>query len=137
MKSKFDAEVRPSLKDLTIVPAPGMLLIRRIKAGIAKRGIVVPRNERDENYLAEVMAVSPISKIEYGVAIPSFVSKGAIVVLTTYASGQNLSESDGEFQLIQESHVAGVVGRKEYDDALAAFRAANAEQSAEGLAANG
>lgn len=121
MRSHFTAGSRPSLKEVTIVPAPGMVLVRRIEDGIAqKSGIIVPYSERDENYLAEVLAVSPIDVIEYGVTIPKFVSAGAIVVLKTYASGQILSKRDGDCaQLIEEKHIAGVIDREQYDKALA------------------
>lgn len=132
MRNHFTADSRPPLKDVTIIPAPGMVLIRKIEDGIAmKSGIVVPHSERDENYLAEVVAVSPIDVIEYGVVIPKFVSKGAIVVLKTYASGQILSKRDGDsMQLVEEKHIAGVIDRAEYD-AVAAKAAKPADESEE------
>jgi co-chaperonin GroES (HSP10) len=125
---KFSKEIRIPLTDLTLTPAPGFLLVKKINGSyIQSSGLLVPKAERMEGYLAEVLAVSPISRVEYGVTIPPFVSKGAIVVLTTYASGQNMTKEDGETLLIQESHVAGVVARSEYDEKLAIALAAQEE----------
>lgn len=126
MQAKFKKNSRPALTEVTITPAPGMILIRKIEDGIAqKSGIVVPHAERTDNYLAEVLAVSPLDRVENGVVIPKFVSAGAIVILKTYASGQILSKEDGESQhLVDESHVCGVIERVDYDRALANLKAA-------------
>lgn len=127
-KTKFSEELRISLKDVTLIPAPGFLLIKKIEgAYLQTSGLIVPKSERLEGYLAEVIAVSPIPRIEYGVTIPQFVTAGAIVVLTTYASGQIMTKEDGETQLIQETHIAGVVDREEYNAVMA--KAVEAQQA--------
>ena len=110
--------LRAPLAGSEIVPSPGFLLVDRIKSEYLRAsGIVVPKHEKIDSYLAEVIAVSPFPRWEHGVPVMPVMEPGSYVILTTYAGGQTLSDEDGGYSLIRDIEVAGIVTREQYEAA--------------------
>ncbi len=91
-----------------IRPLGDRVVVQVIKVEKTAGGIVLPETAQEKPQLGEVMAVGPGRLDDKGNRVPMDVKKGDKVLFAKYA-GTEVKLDGGEFLLIEEKNILGVV----------------------------
>lgn len=92
-----------------IKPMGNRILIKRQEAKSVKGGILLPDSAKEKQKLGYIIATGPGVRDEEGSFIPMQVKVGDMVLFSAYAGTEVKLETDGEYLIVTEEDVLGVI----------------------------
>ena len=93
---------------MQIRPLYDRVLIKRIEEEVTKGGIVIPEQAKEKPIRGEIVAIGKGKLLEDGEIRPLEVQIGDTVLFGKY-SGTDVKVDDGEFVMMREEDIMGIV----------------------------
>lgn len=92
-----------------VKPLGNRVLIKRIEAKVMKGSILLPDSAREKPKQGEVLAVGPGKYDDQGRLQSLHVQVGDQVLFSSYAGSEVKMEEEGEYLILSEEEILGVV----------------------------
>lgn len=92
-----------------VKPLGNRILVKRLEAKATKGGILLPDAAREKPKQGEVIAIGPGKYDDQGKLQPMHIKLGDLILFTAYAGSEVKTDEDGEYLIMSEDDVLGVV----------------------------